>query len=167
MIQWIDCHLNYSLDVYYARSGLESHILTQSGCCCLLHASQLSHVLENARMNWTFRCLSRFVRFQWSGCTGCWYFYWCIRCIRYDMNSFQWQFEYTTAVINEALRLYPPAHVTARSAVENLQLGQYHVPKGTHPWTFWGPFFLLQIVMNASKNDLFMTMIQALPSSSL
>ncbi|GAX81208.1 hypothetical protein CEUSTIGMA_g8640.t1 [Chlamydomonas eustigma] len=41
------------------------------------------------------------------------------------------KFEYTSAVINESLRLHPPAHVTPRSAVENLQLGQYSVPKGT------------------------------------
>ena len=34
------------------------------------------------------------------------------------------------AVVNEAMRLYPPAYVMGREATEDLRLGQYDVPKG-------------------------------------
>jgi cytochrome P450 len=34
------------------------------------------------------------------------------------------------AVINESLRLYPPAYVMGREATEDLRLGEYRVPRG-------------------------------------
>lgn len=41
------------------------------------------------------------------------------------------QCEYMTAVINESLRLFPPAHVTTRTSKEDLTLAGKHVPAGT------------------------------------
>jgi cytochrome P450 len=38
---------------------------------------------------------------------------------------------YTAMVVNEVLRLYPPAWGIAREAVEDCQIGGYHVPKGS------------------------------------
>lgn len=40
------------------------------------------------------------------------------------------QCEYMTAVINESLRLFPPARVTTRTCKENLTLAGNHVPAG-------------------------------------
>lgn len=40
------------------------------------------------------------------------------------------QLTYTEQVINEALRLYSPAHSLFRKATENVQLGEYTVPEG-------------------------------------
>ena len=45
---------------------------------------------------------------------------------------------YTESVINESMRLFPPAYGIGREAVEACELGPYHVPKGTtifiSPW---------------------------------
>lgn len=38
---------------------------------------------------------------------------------------------YTEWVIKESMRLYPPAPLFARQAVEPVQIGRWHVPKGT------------------------------------
>jgi cytochrome P450 len=38
---------------------------------------------------------------------------------------------YTAMVVNEVLRLYRPAWGIAREAVEDCQIGGYHVPKGS------------------------------------
>ncbi|KAL3139154.1 hypothetical protein ABBQ32_005938 [Trebouxia sp. C0010 RCD-2024] len=40
-------------------------------------------------------------------------------------------FPYAAAVINEALRLYPPGTVLARVTTDDVQLGPYFLPKGT------------------------------------
>lgn len=41
------------------------------------------------------------------------------------------RFPYAAAVVNEALRLYPPATVLTRVATQDVQLGPYFLPKGT------------------------------------
>jgi len=49
-----------------------------------------------------------------------------------------WALPYTNAVINEAMRLYPPAYVVGREATCDLELGGYRVKKGytvlMSPW---------------------------------
>ena len=47
------------------------------------------------------------------------------------------KFAYARAVFDETLRLTPPAYVTGRSALEDCEIGGYHVPKGTNVQTFW------------------------------
>ena len=52
-------------------------------------------------------------------------------------------------VIHESLRLYPPALVVSKEALEDLKFGDIHVPKGFNVWTLlvtlhqdldiWGP----------------------------
>ena len=52
-------------------------------------------------------------------------------------------------VIHESLRLYPPAPLVSREALEDLKFGDIHVPKGFNVWTLlaslhqdpdiWGP----------------------------
>ena len=54
-----------------------------------------------------------------------------------------------TMVIHESLRLYPPVPMISREALQDLQLGDIHIPKGVHVWTMlvalqqdpeiWGP----------------------------
>ncbi|MFB6300300.1 MAG: cytochrome P450 [Halobacteriales archaeon] len=39
--------------------------------------------------------------------------------------------EYTEHVINESLRLYPPAYVIFREAADDIQIGGYRIPAGT------------------------------------
>ncbi|MFC6730802.1 cytochrome P450, partial [Natronoarchaeum mannanilyticum] len=39
--------------------------------------------------------------------------------------------EYTETVIDEAMRLYPPAYVMFREALEDVEIGGYRVPEGT------------------------------------
>lgn len=39
--------------------------------------------------------------------------------------------KYTDAILKESLRLYPPAWAFGREAVENCEIGGYHVPAGT------------------------------------
>ena len=39
---------------------------------------------------------------------------------------------YITAVIKESLRVYPPAAVNMREALQDDQLGEYSIPKGTY-----------------------------------
>lgn len=50
----------------------------------------------------------------------------------------QSELRYTEAVVQEAMRLYPPAHVIGREAVEACEIGGYDVPAGTtlfmSPW---------------------------------
>lgn len=46
------------------------------------------------------------------------------------------QCEYMGAVFSEALRLYPPAHVTSRQSKEDLTLGGHHLPAGIE--IVWG-----------------------------
>lgn len=41
------------------------------------------------------------------------------------------QFPYAAAVVNEALRLYPPATMLSRVATQDVQLGPYFIPKDT------------------------------------
>lgn len=41
------------------------------------------------------------------------------------------QFHYTRQVFSEAMRLYPPAPIITRTALEDFKLGDYHVPEGT------------------------------------
>lgn len=54
-----------------------------------------------------------------------------------------------TMVIHESLRLYPPVPMVSREALQDLQFGDIHVPKGVNIWTMlvtlqqdpeiWGP----------------------------
>ncbi|PRQ42641.1 putative cytochrome P450 [Rosa chinensis] len=54
-----------------------------------------------------------------------------------------------TMVIQESLRLYPPATITAKHALADIKLGELDVPGGTNIWIFahrlhrdpenWGP----------------------------
>lgn len=37
---------------------------------------------------------------------------------------------YTEMVLKEAMRIYPPAWVVSRQAIQDVQLGDYHIPKG-------------------------------------
>ncbi|MBK8134773.1 MAG: cytochrome P450 [Chloroflexi bacterium] len=41
------------------------------------------------------------------------------------------QLRYTEQVVDETLRLYPPAHLGSRKAAVDLQYGEYLIPKGT------------------------------------
>jgi cytochrome P450 len=41
---------------------------------------------------------------------------------------------YARAVVAETLRLFPPAWAMGREALEDVELGGYRVPKGTHLW---------------------------------
>jgi cytochrome P450 len=41
---------------------------------------------------------------------------------------------YTTAVLSEAMRLYPPVWTILRRPVENWQLGSYTIPAGSYLW---------------------------------
>ncbi len=41
------------------------------------------------------------------------------------------QLQYTTMVIKEALRLYPPVWIVARTPLEDDEVGGYHIPAGT------------------------------------
>lgn len=45
---------------------------------------------------------------------------------------------YTDKVVRETLRLFPSAYVMGRQAIEDTQLGEYHIPRGTNlvisPW---------------------------------
>ncbi|XP_065071288.1 cytochrome P450 4F4-like [Rhopilema esculentum] len=40
--------------------------------------------------------------------------------------------KYVTAVIKESLRIYPPAAINMREALQDDQLGEYSIPKGTY-----------------------------------
>ena len=42
------------------------------------------------------------------------------------------QLQYTLWCIKEALRLYPPVFNVFRELTEDVQLGEYLIPKGTH-----------------------------------
>lgn len=48
------------------------------------------------------------------------------------------QLPYTKAIIQETLRLYPPAWIVSREAIEDVQLGEWTIPKGSitlvSPW---------------------------------
>lgn len=46
-------------------------------------------------------------------------------------------FIYTRAVFDETLRLTPPIFSAGRTALEDCQIGGYHIPKGTTVQTFW------------------------------
>ena len=47
--------------------------------------------------------------------------------------------DYCTQVINESLRMFPPATVSRKDCVEDTTLGPYHIPKGTACVTsLWG-----------------------------
>ena len=39
--------------------------------------------------------------------------------------------DYITAVINESLRMYPPAAIFMREAIKDDKLGDYKIPKGS------------------------------------
>ena len=41
------------------------------------------------------------------------------------------QLTYTEQVVKESMRLYPPAYTIGREAIEDTQVGEYEVPKGT------------------------------------
>jgi cytochrome P450 len=49
------------------------------------------------------------------------------------------QLPFTEMVINEAMRLYPPAPVVSRTAIEDTQLGDYTIPAGAELviWIYW------------------------------
>ncbi|EEF46810.1 cytochrome P450, putative [Ricinus communis] len=51
-----------------------------------------------------------------------------------DANSIS-NLKMVTIVIQEALRLYPPAAFVSREALEEVQIGKYTVPKGVCIWT--------------------------------
>jgi len=44
--------------------------------------------------------------------------------------------KYTEMIVKEAMRLYPPAYAVGREAVEETEIGGYHVPKGTQLFAF-------------------------------
>jgi cytochrome P450 len=44
---------------------------------------------------------------------------------------------YTEMVIKESMRLYPPVPGAGRQAIEDVQIGEYLIPKGTNVGTFW------------------------------
>lgn len=46
-------------------------------------------------------------------------------------NSDLEQLPYVQAVFKEALRLFPPGHISIREAVEDLNLNGHHIEKGT------------------------------------
>jgi cytochrome P450 len=43
---------------------------------------------------------------------------------------------YTEMIAKEAMRLYPPAYAVGREAIEDTEIGGYHVPKGTQLFAF-------------------------------
>lgn len=43
---------------------------------------------------------------------------------------------YTEAIAKEAMRLYPPAYAVGREAIEECELGGFHVPRGTQIFAF-------------------------------
>ncbi len=43
---------------------------------------------------------------------------------------------YTEAIAKEAMRLYPPAYAVGREALEDCELGGFHVPRGTQVFAF-------------------------------
>lgn len=46
------------------------------------------------------------------------------------------QLKYTEMIAKEAMRLYPPAYAVGREAIEETEIGGYHVPKGTQLFAF-------------------------------
>jgi cytochrome P450 len=44
--------------------------------------------------------------------------------------------KYTETIVKEAMRLYPPAYAVGREALEDTEIGGYHVPKGTQLFAF-------------------------------
>ena len=44
------------------------------------------------------------------------------------------ELRFTRQVINESLRVFPPAWSTGREALEDLELGGFHIAKGTQAW---------------------------------
>jgi cytochrome P450 len=44
--------------------------------------------------------------------------------------------KYTEMIAKEAMRLYPPAYAIGREAIEETELGGFHVPKGTQVFAF-------------------------------
>jgi cytochrome P450 len=44
--------------------------------------------------------------------------------------------KYTEMIAKEAMRLYPPAYAVGREALEDTEIGGYHVPKGTQLFAF-------------------------------
>ena len=44
--------------------------------------------------------------------------------------------QYTETIAKEAMRLYPPAYAVGREAIEDTELGGFHVPKGTQVFAF-------------------------------
>jgi cytochrome P450 len=46
---------------------------------------------------------------------------------------------FTTAIVHETMRLYPPAYVVARRAIEEASIGRYVVPRGSEVilWTYF------------------------------
>lgn len=44
--------------------------------------------------------------------------------------------KYTEMIAKEAMRLYPPAYAVGREAIEETELGGFHVPKGTQIFAF-------------------------------
>jgi cytochrome P450 len=47
-----------------------------------------------------------------------------------EASNFQ-KLEYTTKVLTESMRLYPPAWILVRQAMQNTMIGDYFIPKGT------------------------------------
>lgn len=50
---------------------------------------------------------------------------------RLPTNNDMPQLRYTEWVVREAMRLYPPAYSIGREAINDCEIGGYHVPKGT------------------------------------
>ena len=46
------------------------------------------------------------------------------------------QLKFTEMIAKETMRLYPPAYAVGREAVEDTEIGGYHVPKGTQLFAF-------------------------------
>jgi len=46
------------------------------------------------------------------------------------------QLKYTEMIAKETMRLYPPAYAVGREAIEETELGGFHVPKGTQVFAF-------------------------------
>lgn len=93
------------------------------------------HETTSNTLTWAFDCLARHPRVE--------------RRLREELRRVVGQrpisnedlprLEYTSAVIKETMRLYPPAYVLARRATEDVVIGGFDVPRGSEVivWTYF------------------------------